>query len=385
MFNSQDPPKIGIPKTLFYYAYYPLCYKFFTELGAEVIVSEKTNKSTIEAGLNTSSNELCIPLKVLYGHVLYLKDKVDYVFLPYVISSSKGTYYCPKIIGSPDIIKANIPNVNLLSFDVDMDNLYKSIFSSLTEVATKLSLNPVKIYTAFKDAVEYQKKFDRYISKGLLFDEALSIIDSEDGRKQALKIIKSERKKPVTIVVIGHTYIINDAYINFNIIKKLKERNIRVLTSDKLTESEVNANIKNIGTPHWSLGSRVLGSSIYYSKDDKVDGIIYVTPFGCSSDALIKEYIDANIHNKKPVLTLTVDEHSSDAGMITRIEAFLDMIERRRNTETKIPLNNKYDNASRKNSTKHHETIYPVASQPKTEVKVLEINEILKESSESEL
>jgi len=367
MFNSQENPKIGIPKTLFYYSYYPLCYKFFTDLDCEVVVSEKTNKATIEAGVNTSSNELCIPLKVLYGHVLYLKDRVDYIFLPYVISSSKGTYYCPKIIGSPDIIKANIPDLNLLSFDVDMDNFYSSIFSSLVEVATKLSLNPVKIYTAFKDSVAYQKRFNKYITQGLLFDEALALIDSKDGKKQALNIIRSEQNKSVTIAVIGHTYIINDAYISFNLIKKLKERNIRVLTSDKLTESEINDNIKNIVTPHWSLGSRVLGSSIYYSKDKKVDGIIYVTPFGCSSDALIKEYMDANIHNKKPVLTLTVDEHSSDAGMITRIEAFLDMIELRRNREKDIL---------------HHEHISKHI--PGEEVKVLEVNEMLNELSEDD-
>jgi len=367
MFNSQENPKIGIPKTLFYYSYYPLCYKFFTALDAEVIVSEKTNKTTIEAGLNTSSNELCIPLKILYGHVLYLKDRVDFIFLPYVISSSKGTYYCPKIIGSPDIIKANIPDINLLSFDVDMDNAYTSIFSSLAEVATKLSLNPLKIYSAFKDAVEYQKKFNKYITQGILFDDALLLMDMKDGKKQALNIIKSEQDKPVTIAIIGHTYIINDAYLNFNLIRKLKERNIRVLTSDKLTESEIRENIQNIGTPHWSLGSRVLGSAIMYSKDIKVNGIIYVTPFGCSSDALIKEYMDANIHNTKPVLTLTVDEHSSDAGMITRIEAFLDMIELRRNKE-KHNINNK-------NSSEHPH---------KEEVKILDINEMLNELSEDE-
>jgi len=354
MFNIKENPKIGIPKTLFYYSYYPLCYKFFTELGAVVIFSEKTNNKTIEAGLNTSSNELCIPLKVLHGHVLYLKDKVDYIFLPYVVSSSKGTYYCPKIIGSPDIIKANVPDINLLSFDVDMDNFYTSIFSSLKEVATKLSLNPLKIYSAFKDAVAYQKKFDRYIVKGILFDDAVKLLDAEDGKKRAVEILRADRAKLLTIAVIGHTYIINDAHISFNIIKKLRERDIRVLTSDKLTEAEINASIKYIQKPHWSLGSRVLGAGIYYSKDEKVDGIVYVTPFSCSSDSLIKEYMDANIHDNKPILTLTVDEHSSDAGMITRIEAFLDMIERRKDKK-------------------------------KLDIKNLDINEMLNESSETDL
>ena len=337
MFNSKENPKIGIPKTLFYYSYYPVCYKFFTELGAEVIFSEKTNKATIEAGLNTSSNELCIPLKVLYGHVMYLKDKVDYIFLPYVISYNKGSYYCPKIIGSPDIIKANVPGVELLSFDVDMDNFYSSIWASLKEVATKLSFNPVKIYSAFKEAMEYQKKFDKLIAKGILFDDAVKLLDSEDGKKRAIEILRAERQKPITIAVIGHTYIINDAHISFNVIKKLRERNIRVVTSDKPTDTEVYNNIKNLEKPHWSLGCRVLGSGIHYSKDKDVDGIVYVTPFSCSSDSLVKEYMDANIQNK-PILTLTVDEHSSDAGMITRIEAVLDMIERRKNKKETIKL-----------------------------------------------
>ena len=92
----------------------------------------------------------------------------------------------------------------------------------------------------------------------------------------------------------------------------------------------------------------------FYSKDEKVEGIVYVTPFSCSSDSLIKEYMDANIHDNKPILTLTVDEHSSDAGMITRIEAFLDMIERRKDKK-------------------------------KLDIKNLDINEMLNESSETDL
>ncbi len=363
MFNPQEKIKIGIPRTLFYYSYYPFCYKFFTLLGTEVIVSARTNKLTLEDGVNISSNELCIPLKVLYGHVQQLKDRVSYIFLPYMISSSKGEYYCPKIIGSPDIVKANISDVKLFSADIDIDNFYKSILVALTEIATKLSANPVKIYTAYKDAMEYQKKFDHYIHKGLLFDDAIKLleaIDSDNGRMLEESSFKDEvhlTTRNINIAIVGHTYIINDEYISFNIFKKLKERNIGIATSDKLTDSEIKAIIKTIGkTPHWSLGSRVLGSAIHYSKNKNVDGIIYITPFGCSSDSLIKEYMDANIHNK-PILTLTVDEHTSDAGMITRLEAFLDMIERRKDNFNK--------------SKKYSKT-----------VRVLDVNTILTELSE---
>jgi predicted nucleotide-binding protein (sugar kinase/HSP70/actin superfamily) len=73
----------------------------------------------------------------------------------------------------------------------------------------------------------------------------------------------------------------------------------------------------------------VLASAIYYSKKREVDGIIYLTPFSCSSDSLVTEYMLE--HKKdKPFMTVTVDEHSGDAGLITRIEAFIDMIERKK-------------------------------------------------------
>lgn len=361
MFSTQEKIKIGIPRALFYYSYYPFCYKFFTSLGAIVVISEKTNKITLEDGLNVSSNELCIPLKVLYGHIQQLKNRVDYIFLPYMISSNDGEYYCPKIIGSPDIVKANISDIKILSADIDVDNFYKSIITALTEVTTKLSANPVKIYNSYKEAFEYQKRFDEYIHQGIFFDEAIKMLDIEDKttkncEESEIKI-HTLKKHSLNIAVIGHTYIINDGYISFDIIKKLKERNIGVLTSDKLKISEIQHITKNIGiTPHWSLGTRVLGSAIYYSKNKLIDGIIYITPFGCSSDSLIKEYMDANTNNK-PILTLTVDEHTSDAGMITRLEAFLDMINRRKDRLKK---------QNKKN----------------TNIKTLDINKMLTEVSE---
>jgi len=323
-----DKLRIGIPRTLFYYSYYPLFYKFFTLMGADVIVSKKTSKTTVEQALNVSSNELCIPIKILYGHVLDLKDRVDYIFLPYIISSSEGSYFCPKIIGSPDIIKANIPHLNLLSVDVDVGRFYKSLLSSLLEIAQKLSLNPIRLYSAFKQAIKYQKRFERYINQGLMFEEALGIMELPDAKKR-ISLLQKSPGYDKTIAVIGHPYVINDEHLSFDIVNKLEARGVRVVTSDKLTLTEIKESLKNVEKiPHWSLGSRVLGAAMFYSSDKRIDGIIYMTPFGCSTDSLLREYMDANIHTHKPLMTLIVDEHSSDAGMITRIEAFLDMIEK---------------------------------------------------------
>jgi len=385
--DSNQKIRIGIPRTLFYYYYYPFCCKFLNGLDAEVVVSDKTNREILQAGLNTSSNELCLPIKLLYGHVLNLKDRTDYIFLPYMISMEEGSYYCPKLIGSPDIVKANIPDVKLLSLDIDMDNFYSSLLASLREIAKTLSLNPIKIYGAYKSALAYQRKFNKFITSGLTFDDALKLIDSDDARKTAAKILAKENDKPVAVAIIGHTYVFNDAYTSFDIITKLRERNVRVLTSDMLTDSQIKQSIIHVEKkPHWSLSKRVLGAAINYSKNPKVDGIIYVTPFGCSSDSLIKEYIDANIETseKKPLMTLMVDEHSSDAGFITRIEAFLDMIERKKN---KIP---KYSNDERYSADEKDDRIVKSSSDNKDDDKdkdeelssIPGINKILGELSE---
>ncbi|MBE0603166.1 MAG: hypothetical protein IH611_06000 [Deltaproteobacteria bacterium] len=287
-------PRIGIPRALFYYTYFPFWEVFFAELGAEVVVSEPTNKKILQDGLNRSSSELCLPIKLLNGHIVDLAGRCDFVFLPYIISTQKGSFYCPKLIATPDIAKAAIPGLSLMSADVDIDNFFSSLFSTLREVASKLCTNPMRIYAAYRKALERQEIFEG----------------------------------PV-IAVIGHTYLFNDAYISFDLLRMLRERGARVVTSDMLSAAQIEHTLSDIecGT-HWSLGNRVVASVIRFSRGGEADGIVYITPFGCSSDSLIKEYVDANLPEKKPMLVLTVDEHSGDAGIVTRLEAFFDMIAR---------------------------------------------------------
>ncbi len=320
--------RIGIPRALFYYSYYPFCEAFFTELDAETVVSDRTNRQILQDGLNSSSNELCLPIKLLHGHILNLRDRCDFVFLPYVISTQKGSYYCPKLIAAPDIAKAAIPGLSLMSADVDIENFYSSLYSSLKEVASKLCTNPVKIYAAYKKAMAQQAIFEGYVQGGALFDEAVSGMRAK-SRPQGAESARSAGSGPV-VAVIGHTYLFNDAYISFDLIGKLRKLGARVVTSDALSAGLVNRTLSTLESrTHWSLGNRVIGAAIHYSGASDVDGIVHIAPFGCSSDSLIREYIDANLPHRKPMLLLTVDEHSGDAGVVTRLEAFFDMIARR--------------------------------------------------------
>jgi predicted nucleotide-binding protein (sugar kinase/HSP70/actin superfamily) len=314
--------KIGIPRTLMFYYYYPFCRVFLEELGVEVILSDKTDKKILNYGLNKSINDLCLPIKVLYGHIKNLKDKgVDYILMPYILTTDGKSYLCPKLIASPDIIKASFPKTNLLTSDIDMFNPYSSLFSSLKELVKVLGLKPISIYFAYKKAISYQKKYDKLISKGYFFEEAIYNIFRKNNKKL--------EKHKTNIALIGHPYILHDDFINGKIVENLRKEKINIFHSDMLSEEDIENNLKSIGKfPHWKLGNRVAGSAIYYLNKKNIDGIIYLMPFGCSSDSIIKEYIQNIIKEKKPFMTITLDEHSGYAGIITRIEAFIDIIKK---------------------------------------------------------
>jgi predicted nucleotide-binding protein (sugar kinase/HSP70/actin superfamily) len=322
-----DRIRIGIPRALFYYSYFPFWEEFFTELGAEVVVSGRTNRKILLDGLNISSGELCLPVKLLHGHILDLKGRCDYVFLPYIISTQKGSYYCPKLIATPDMAKSVIPGLPLLSADVDIENFFSSLYSTLREIASKLEANPVRIYSACRKAMSRQEAFEGRLHAGALFEEALS--PAADGRPPEAAGSGPSSADGPAVAVIGHTYLFNDPYISFDLLGRLRKRGVRILTSDMLAPERIGEALSPLESrTHWSLGNRVIGSAIHYSRRGCVEGIVYITPFGCASDSLLREYIDANLPEKKPMMTLTVDEHSGDAGVATRLEAFLDMIER---------------------------------------------------------
>ena len=81
--------KIGIPRALLYHKYHKLWQSFFEELGCQTVVSPQTNKKILEKGANLAIDESCLSLKIFLGHVDYLKDKADYIFIPHIVSLHK--------------------------------------------------------------------------------------------------------------------------------------------------------------------------------------------------------------------------------------------------------------------------------------------------------
>ncbi|MEA2086489.1 MAG: acyl-CoA dehydratase activase-related protein, partial [Candidatus Caldatribacteriota bacterium] len=100
--------RIGLPQALLYYEYFPLWKNFLEGLGVEVINSGPTTKEILDLGVKSAISEVCFPVKVFYGHVMSLKDRVDYLFIPRLVCVEKGAYFCPKFLGLPDMVKSSL-------------------------------------------------------------------------------------------------------------------------------------------------------------------------------------------------------------------------------------------------------------------------------------
>lgn len=301
---------IGIPKGMYYFEYSPMWEDFFKNLGFEVVLSQDTNKKVMDEGIKRCSNETCLPVKVFHGHVAELKDICDYIFIPRYQSTGKKEYTCPKLCGLPDMTSINMDRkIKILEVKINLDSRPDETNESLKLMAKTLCIKFTKVLEAFNEAC---KKYAQEAYK-------------ENGREK-----KAASDSRLAISLLGHPYMIYDSYLNMRLIEKLKKRNIDVFTPRDIDYETKRKNAYPYqGKTFWNIGFELLGSAFTYAKNERIKGMIYLTPFACGLDAFIMEFIENRIksqYRNLPLLKLTVDEHTGEAGFDTRVEAFLDMI-----------------------------------------------------------
>jgi len=322
--------KIGIPYALYFYEYYPLWKEFLTRLGAEVILSQPTNKKILDLGIRSALSEVCLPVKIFYGHVLSLSEQVDYILIPRMVCIERGAFFCPKMIGLPDMVRSSLQDLpTQLSPIIDVRQSYGTWKNSLMEVGKLITDNSSEISRAFYDSWKiFQKNYlANILEPNLLFKSSVQNNISSNPRRDI--------EIPVNIAVLGHNYLTNDSYVNMNLINKLKKMNVNVLTPEIVHPNIIKKQLKKLYKPiFWSLSRKVVGAAFYYF-EKKVDGIIHLTSFECGEDSMVGELIHHQ-SQKYPEVSFTefvFDEHSGEAGINTRIEAFLDMIRRKKRYE----------------------------------------------------
>lgn len=322
--------KIGIPYALYFYEYYPLWKEFLTRLGAEVVLSQPTNKKILDLGIRSALSEVCLPVKIFYGHVLSLSEQVDYILIPRMVCIERGAFFCPKMIGLPDMVRSSLQNLpTQLTPIIDVRQSYGTWKSSLMEVGKLITDNSSEISRAFYDSwrIFQQNYLANILEPNLLFKSSVQNNIPKNPRRDI--------EIPVNIAVLGHNYLTNDSYVNMDLINKLKKMNVNVLTPEIVHPAIIKKQLKKLYKPiFWSLSRKVVGAAFYYF-EKKVDGIIHLTSFECGEDSMVGELIHHQ-SQKYPDVSYTefvFDEHSGEAGINTRIEAFLDMIRRKKRYE----------------------------------------------------
>jgi predicted nucleotide-binding protein (sugar kinase/HSP70/actin superfamily) len=313
--------KIGIPRALLYYQYYPMWKVFFERLGVQIVVSPSTNKSILNLGVSRGVQDTCLPVKVFFGHAISLANECDLLFIPAVTSLGKKIYNCSKLIGLPNMVRALIPECPpILAPEINYEKGRYNLYRNIYDVGHYFTSNPFKLRKVVEESWRSNLDFRNKMS-----DEGITPFQAIDC--QPLPDIKSSS---LTVAVIGHPYIIYDEYISHRLISRLQQMEVKVVTPEMIPERELDAATRRlVGIPHWSFETDIIGAGEYYL-EMKVDGIITVSAFGCGPDSMMLGIVQHRAREFEiPLLPLSLDEHSSEGGLLTRLEAFLDMLRRR--------------------------------------------------------
>lgn len=332
--------KIGIPRSMSYYQNYPFYYGFFDKLGISVVVSDKTTSKIINDGTKYVVSETCLPVKVFVGHVINLLNKGVYdIFIPSIQSVDYKINNCSKIRGLPEILRNVIDKpLNIIEPVLDKTNNI-GFYDFWYETAKQSGITDKKL---IKQAIECgQDKYNNFFEmtkRGIPYQQAL---DNTVNGIFENKILESV--KPVSVVIMAHGYNLFDEKVSLNLIKKLEKMNVKVYTSLNVSKEDSLKSINALGElVYWANETDLTGVAAYYMLNSKVDGIIALSAFGCGPDSLMVDEIE--YHAKKrnlPMIHLTIDEHTGEAGFVTRLEAFIDMLlrKKRNNIISSVKIN----------------------------------------------
>jgi len=313
--------KIGIPRALLTYEYPMLYTKFFELLGIEVVLSDETNNKIMEDGIKLSVDEACLASKVFLGHVNNLiekskKEDIDYIFIPRIGFFDKKETVCVKFYALIDICK-NVFDFNFLTLNVDTKSGDNELVAFM-KLGKKLKKSEFDILKAYIVAKRLQKMYDLR-----MYTEQLKLIENSSNKN---------------ILIVSHPYIGYDNMLGKPVIDYLKKSNINIcyadINSSKVMKSKNNRfKYKEISKAiYWRHNKELLNGIVEYK--DKVDGIIYLSVFPCGTDSLTND-ISIRKVNHIPTLNIVLDEQKANAGVITRLESFIDIIEQ----ESKVSVN----------------------------------------------
>lgn len=296
---------IGIPRAFLYYRYQELWLTFFEELGIEYIISPETNKEILRQGTLASIDEACLASKVYLGHVEWLIGKCDYVFVPRLERLSTPGTVCTKFQAVYDVVANTFRDrgVKILYYNIDRQS----------------TANEMKAFLRMGKYLGHRKP--EVMRAYLIAKQAEKAKLLTDIQHQNMLLDSREMK----ILIVGHAYNAHDAYTGAPVIQLLKSMGAVPIVADVVDRrAAVQAAKEFSETLPWAFNRELVGALQLYK--DRVDGIILMSAFPCGPDSLVNEIIIRRTKDK-PVLNLLLEGQEGLAGVETRLESFIDIIQ----------------------------------------------------------
>jgi len=304
---------IGMPRALVHYDCGDVWVKFFETLGAAVAVSPETAKDIVDIGVSLSVEDACLPVKVYLGHAAYMAKRCDYLFVPRLVSLEQRTYMCPKFLGLPDMVRAALrDSVRLIDPTIDLSKSARAMTQAVVRAASFLSKDPARSLSVWRTC-----------------SRAAAVCSTEaDGRRKA---VDCEEAAGLRIGVLSHPYIIIDRVLSMGLVDRLREMGASAILPESVLQDAVEPHLAELGRHiFWTHEKRIYGAGMAMASDPSISGIIIVQAFGCGPGSMIYDLFTRKCRRRSavPVLNLSIDEHTGEAGIVTRLEAFVDMLAR---------------------------------------------------------
>jgi predicted nucleotide-binding protein (sugar kinase/HSP70/actin superfamily) len=304
-----------MPRAMYFHERFPFWNAFFRALDIGVLVSPETNRAIAHEGVEASVAEPCFPIQVAHGHVAQALalPEADFVFLPNYVNAEATheriqSFFCPWGTTLPFVIKA----------------------SSSFEGRSERILHPLLRYRGGRAAIQRplsdalrpfgvrSREIDAALDAG---DEALARFRVRLREAGLRALARLEETQEPSVLLVGRPYNLFDPVVNLDIPRKLRDLYgvnvlpLEFLASDDHDLEAINANM------FWSYGRKILAGARAAGQLERMH-LIYITNFKCGPDSYIKHFVRSAYG--RPFLTLQFDGHANDAGMLTRVEAFLD-------------------------------------------------------------
>jgi predicted nucleotide-binding protein (sugar kinase/HSP70/actin superfamily) len=314
--------KIGIPTTLFW-SYHASYWRKFLQLpGLETVFSEVSSEATALTGSRLLPHEFCLPMKVFMGHVVNLMEqKVDLILTPVMTSKDRRNFACPKLIGLTDIIKysAGLSEKSLFAPVINCQGVHIKMLSP----PKQRIVAPAQLKTREAQANRHWEQ---------------TLRQCREARLTLPETLTGPQFPPqaggLTMGVLGYAYTLYDPWISKGIMNRLNALGVSAITWEMLEPDRIAQCLQSFQPMlYWNFGKIILGAGLHFLAAPNLDGVIYVSTFGCGPDSVITKLLSIEAERRrKPLLTVNLDEHSECVHLQTRLEAFTDMLSERKET-----------------------------------------------------